>query len=112
MRKSLQLKQFDSVNGIIHVESDIDNTFKTAQFIRGDVRIRYRKGPETMDDVNVRDWYAHGDPEYEMQPNQGEVFAHVARDLDAPNVGDVHQKTVKCLKLSLNYINMSAGYSL
>ena len=50
MRKALQLKEFESVDGIVNVESDVDNTFQTAQFIKGNVKVRFNKLPESFAD--------------------------------------------------------------
>lgn len=79
MRKSGQLKTFESRNGQIYIESDNDHTFKTAQFISGDYRVRFRRNPDSLADEEVRDWYAYGDVN-EIQPDVNETYSHVAEE--------------------------------
>ena len=54
MRNTAQLKQFDASNGFVEVESDIDHTFRTAQFIKGDFRVSFRKKPDDLQDEKVQ----------------------------------------------------------
>ena len=48
--KALQFTEFDSVDGIVNVESDVYNTFQTAQFIKCKFKVRFNKLPESFSD--------------------------------------------------------------
>ena len=76
--RAVQVKKFGSHNGFVRIEGDINHTFRTAQFIKGNLRPRFRKHPEDIEDEKVQDWYAHGDID-QITPNIGETIAHVRR---------------------------------
>ena len=77
--RAAQLKRFESSDGIVHVEADVNHTLKTAQFVKGNFRAQFRRGADDMDDEKVREWYAWGD-EDEIVPNQYEFLAHVPQE--------------------------------
>ena len=76
--RAAQLKRFKTTNDLMFIEGDVNQTFKTAQFVKGDFRPRFRREPDSIDDEKVRDWYAYGDID-QIQPNLNERYAHVIK---------------------------------
>ena len=95
IRKAAQLKQFNSANGFIRVEGDVNHTFKTSQFVEGDFKVRFRKSPDSMDDEKVRDWYAYRDTD-QIAPHTSEFLGHIPEDL-------LNETFIETKELALNH---------
>ena len=89
------MKHFSSTNQQIFVQSDVNYTFRTPQFIKGDFRFQFRKNPD-----EVNEWYANG----LIRPDVGEKYAHVRE-----NTYGLHTVTLQdfCLNRSIESLQIT-----